>query len=80
MDTNQISIKILPDGRMDAKNAALYLGLSVKSLASYRGKGKNGPPFIKRGKVFYYRSDLDAWLEQARYSSTAQARLGRSAE
>jgi hypothetical protein len=34
-----------------------------------------GPRFIKRGRVFYYQEDLDAWLAQAeRVTSTAQAR------
>lgn len=53
---------ILPDGRMDAKNAALYLGLSPKTLAMKRCSGI-GPRFIKRGRVFYFRDELDRWLQ-----------------
>ena len=53
-----VDVVILPDGRMDRKNAALYLGLSVKTLATHAGKG-TGPRFIKRGRVFYFQSDLD---------------------
>ena len=64
---------------LTTKEASQYLGLSEKTLATHRVKG-TGPTFIKRGRVFYYKSDLDAWLQEARYTSTAQARLGRSAE
>jgi len=40
------------------QNAAAYLGLSIKTLAMQRWRG-NGPPFVKRGRIFYYREDLD---------------------
>ena len=67
-------VVILPDGRMDTRNAALYLGLSPKTLAMFRSGG-TGPKFIKRGRIFYYREDLDSWLnEGGRVNSTAQAR------
>jgi hypothetical protein len=70
----QVDILIFPDGRLDTKNAAVYLGLSEKTLAMMRCQG-TGPRFIKRGRVFYYQEDLDAWLAQAaRVTSTAQAR------
>jgi hypothetical protein len=66
-------ITILPDGRMNRKNAAQYLGLAVKTLAMHASRG-TGPRFIKRGRVFYFREDLDAWLNaQGRLISTAQA-------
>ena len=55
-------VSVLPDGRMDAKNAARYLGLSPKTLAMKRCSGK-GPHFIKRGRVFYFQQDLDRWLQ-----------------
>jgi hypothetical protein len=65
-------VVVLPDGRMDAKNASAYCGLSVKTLAMKRCEG-TGPKFIKRGRVFYFREDLDAWLQLGRAGSTAQA-------
>lgn len=68
------TIKILPDGRMDAKNAALYLGLSVKSLAQFRCSGK-GPKFVKMGKIFYFKHQLDEWINSKSRISTAQSRL-----
>jgi hypothetical protein len=68
------SVLVLPDGRVDAKNAATYLGLSVKTLAIKRSLG-TGPRFVKQGRVFYFVKDLDTWLNQGAATSTAQARL-----
>lgn len=66
-------IKMLPDGRMDTKNTAAYLGLSIKTLAMMRTQG-TGPKFIKCGRVFYYEEDLKAWLNKSgRAISTAQS-------
>jgi predicted DNA-binding transcriptional regulator AlpA len=65
----------LPDGRLNTKSASTYLGLSMKTLAMMRTKG-SGPKFIKRGRIFYYRSDLDEWLNSRGKSvSTAQQRI-----
>lgn len=67
-----IEIMTFPDGRLDAKNAALYLGLKEKTLAMMRSRG-TGPAFIKKGKIFYFQSDLDDWLNDAgKSTSTAQ--------
>ena len=72
------SIVILPDGRMTTNNAATYLGLSEKTLAMFRSNG-TGPKFIKKGRVFYFKEDLDAWLnEGGRVTSTAQLRAVES--
>ena len=67
-------VLILPDGRMDRKNAAIYLGNAPKTLAQYASKGI-GPRFIKRGRVWYFKDDLDAWIAGGKASSTAAARL-----
>ena len=61
-----------PDHRLDVKNTALYVGLSVKTLAMLRSAGK-GPRFIKRGRIFYYKQDLDEWLRAGQATSTTQA-------
>jgi len=55
-------VTILPDGRMDIKSAALYTGRSENSLAQMRWKG-TGPEFVKRGKIFYFKKDLDAFMK-----------------
>ena len=75
LDIEYVKVVVLPDGRLDTTNAALFLGLSQKTLAIMRSNG-TGPKFVKRGRVFYFLDDLQAWLdEQPRVSSTAQARL-----
>ena len=68
-----LDVVLLPDGRLDAKNAATYCGMSVKTLAMKRCDG-TGPRFVKPGRVFYFRDDLDEWLGGKRATSTAQAR------
>ncbi len=67
------TVSMFPDGRMDTKNAALYLGLSQKTLAMLRSSG-TGPEFVKAGRVFYYKDSMDQWLRARRATSTAQAR------
>ncbi len=72
---NQVSI--YPDGHLDSRNAALYLGLSEKTLAMMRCQG-SGPAYIKPGRVFYYKGDLDEWLNKGgRLRSTAQSPHGK---
>lgn len=67
-------IIIYPDGRMDTKNTSAYVGLSEKTMAMMRCNG-TGPRFVKRGRIFYFKEDLDTWLNAGgRFSSTAQAR------
>jgi hypothetical protein len=64
IDIEKITVTVYPDGRLDSKNAARYLGLSEKTLAMMRWKG-TGPEYIKKGKIFYFRSALDLWLQQS---------------
>jgi hypothetical protein len=47
----QVTIIVLPDGRMDTRSAAEYVGVAAKTLAMWRCQGV-GPRFIKRGRVF----------------------------
>jgi len=69
-----VIVKMYPDGRMDTRNAALYIGLEEKTLAMKRSDG-TGPRFIKRGRIFYFKEDLDAWINECkRATSTAQLR------
>jgi hypothetical protein len=73
IDATPLRIEVKPDGRMDAKNAARYIGLSPKTLAIMRCKGR-GPKFLKRGLVFYFKEDIDAWIRAVgRSYSTQQA-------
>ena len=71
----EVEVIVLPDGRMDTDSAAAYVGVAPKTLAMWRCHGI-GPRFIKRGRIFYYKEDLDAWIGQAkRVNSTAQAKF-----
>jgi hypothetical protein len=75
LEIQRLKVVIFPDGRLDTDNSARFLGLSAKTLAMMRSAG-TGPKFVKRGRVFYFLEDLQAWLaEQPRVHSTAQARL-----
>jgi len=67
-----IEVVIFPDGRLDTPNAAEYIGLSPKTLAMMRCQG-TGPKFIKRGRIFYFKDDLDSWiLEEGKQKSTGR--------
>ena len=56
-----IEVTVLPDGRMDTKNAAIYAGLTEKTLAMMRCEGR-GPEYIKLGRIFYFQEKLDEWI------------------
>jgi hypothetical protein len=74
-EIERVKIVVYPDGRLDSENAARFLGLRPKTLAMMRTAG-TGPKFLKKGRVFYYLNDLQAWLgEHPRVRSTAQARI-----
>ena len=71
--TKTKEVTMYPDGRVDTRNASAYVGLSEKTLAMMRCNG-NGPKFVKRGRIFYFREELDSWLNAGgRFTSTAQA-------
>ena len=71
--TIQPEVVILPDGRLDTQNAGTYLGLSPKTLAMKRCAG-TGPQFVKLGRVFYFKQDLDDYIDRGKAQSTSQAR------
>ena len=55
---------------LNTLQAARIVGLSTKTLARYRVKGK-GPVFLRLGgRVRYLREDLDAWARSRRRAST----------
>jgi len=67
-----VSVTVLPDGRMDRRNAARYCGFSEKTLAMHACRG-TGPDSVKRGKVFYFREDLDRWIREGEQGGTKPA-------
>ena len=57
-----VRVQALADGRMDRRNAALYLGRTPKTMAMW-AMHKKGPRSVKvGGRAFYYRADLDAFI------------------
>ncbi|OHC26290.1 MAG: excisionase [Pseudomonadales bacterium RIFCSPLOWO2_12_59_9] len=52
------------DERFSHKTAAEYLGITENTLNVWRCTKRYPIPFIKVGaRVFYWKKDLDAWLE-----------------
>ena len=85
-----VRVRVLPDGRLDRRNAALYLGRSPKTLAQWALQGRGPPPHKDKvsGRVFYYLDELDVCiaggdaggdLADAGDNSTDQARPLRGA-
>lgn len=74
LNVKQIEVLVLPDGRVDSKNAAAFLGLSEKTLAMKRSSGK-GPKYLKRGRIFYFVQDLESWIKDGEARSTSQERI-----
>ena len=63
---------------LDNTAAAAFLGVSPRTLERKRLEG-DGPKFVKIGRRVVYRlRDLEAYLDQNTYSSTAAAKLARS--
>lgn len=63
---------IAADPRLNAKQAAAYLGAAPETLATWRCRG-GGPQFIKIGaSVRYLKSDLDAWMNARKVSFYGQ--------
>lgn len=58
-----VRVRILPDGRMTRKDAALYLGLEPKTLAIWSSEGKGPAPIRVGGRAFYFKTDLDAFIQ-----------------
>lgn len=59
VEIEPVRIRVLPDGRMDRKNAAKYLNRKSKTLAMWAMSG-TGPPVHKvQGRCFYFKEDLD---------------------
>jgi hypothetical protein len=58
-----IDISILPDGRIDIKNAAKLIGVKPKSLSVILHRA-GMPPHVKiLGKIYFYYDDIVKWLK-----------------
>ncbi len=57
-----VKVRVLPNGQMDANNAAKYVNRAPKTLAMWRMEGI-GPEWTKNGgRVFYNKEALDAFM------------------
>ena len=58
-------------GLLNNREAAEYLGLSVRTMNRYRVTG-DGPPYYRLGnRVRYVRAELDEWVTGSRRTSTS---------
>ena len=72
-EADEEEIEMAEDGYMSTEEAAAFLGLSPRTLQSYRGNGK-GPPFSRFGnRARYLRSKVAAWGREREAHSTAEA-------
>ena len=58
----QVRVRVLPDGRMSRKNAAVYLGNAEKTLATWETEGKGPRSVLVGGRRFYFKDDLDSFI------------------
>jgi hypothetical protein len=65
IETEMPRVFIHPDGRMDRKNAARYLGCSPKTLADWAMKGIGPRYALLGGRAFYFLEDLQTWIAAA---------------
>lgn len=61
-----LKVFVHPDGRMDRKNAARYLGCAPKTMADWASKGIGPNYVLVGGRVFYFKADLDKWIASGR--------------
>jgi len=70
---DRVRVRVLPDGRLSREDAAKYLGVKAKTLATWSCLGKG--PRVKKvgGRRFYLKTDLDAFIETVGGPSNATA-------
>ncbi|MCC3305534.1 helix-turn-helix transcriptional regulator [Sneathiella sp. HT1-7] len=61
------------DGLINEKQAAEYLGYTVRALQNWRVRG-GGPKFVRISprSIRYRLRDLDAWIDERTVASTSQ--------
>ena len=62
----RVTVRLLPDGRMSAVDAARYLGRAPQTLAQWR-MNNVGPIWIRVGRsIFYKREELDRFIAEGK--------------
>jgi hypothetical protein len=62
-ELDTVRVRILPDGRMDRKNTAKYLGKEPKTLAVWHTEGRGPRSILCGGRRYYYKRDVDAFIQ-----------------
>ena len=55
----QVRVRVLPNGLMNRRNAAKYLGRKPKTLAIWQTEGKGPKSVLIGGRRFYAQTILD---------------------
>ena len=64
------SVALTPDDLLTDAQVALMLGVSPKTLATWRSTGRYALPFLRIGaRIRYRRQDVNAWLESRRHGA-----------
>ncbi|MNR17040.1 Helix-turn-helix domain protein [compost metagenome] len=67
-------LPLKPSELLTTEQVATILGLSTRTLATWRSSGRNPLPYIKVGsRVRYQRQDVMAWLESRRTDADTSA-------
>lgn len=64
-----LRVQVLPDGRLDRLNAALFLGKAPKTLAEWQRLGIGPRSFLVGGRRFYHLSELQSFASGGGSSS-----------
>lgn len=57
-------VVVLPDGRVARADAAMFLGLSAKTLSEWSRLGLGPLPRRVGARIFYYMADLEAFRDR----------------
>ncbi|MFB8830264.1 helix-turn-helix domain-containing protein [Azotobacter sp. CWF10] len=72
MQQRPVAEAINPTDMLQDTHVAQMLGVSTKTLATWRSTGRYALPFLRIGnRIRYHRQDVIAWLESRRQTSSA---------
>ncbi len=72
LSKNEETLEFLKKRKLNSREAALYLGISIITLRRKAGKGEIAS--YKNGRIYFEISDLDEYLLSIRRSSVEQSR------
>ena len=58
---SQTRVRVLPDGRMTRQEAARYIGIAPKTMATWQMEGKLRGVRVG-GRIFYFKDQLDRFI------------------